>query len=141
MADSSKLPGTIDQYIDAHPPQVRAILQRIRRAVRGAAPLAEEIISYRMPAFRQQGILVYFAASKNHIGLFPPVSGDPKLMKAAGPYAGPKGNLRFPLNEPIPYDLIKRIVQHRLKQNLAKTAKPRKHPAAGAAKRPVRGRK
>ena len=75
-----------------------------------------------MPAFDQHGILVYFAAFKAHIGLFPPVSGDPRLEKAIAPYAGPKGNLRFPLSEPIPYDLIRRIVALRLKQNLAKGA-------------------
>ena len=84
-----------------------------------------------MPAFKLDGILVYFAAFKNHIGLYPPVSGDPQLVKAAAPYAGEKGNLRFPLDEPIPYELIERIVSHRAKQHLAKRA-------AKAGKQPVR---
>ena len=88
------------------------------------------MISYRMPAFKLNGILVYFAAFKNHIGLFPPVRGDAKLVKAAAPYAGEKGNLRFPLDEPIPYDLIKQIVSYRRKEHLAKAAAKSKNPAA-----------
>lgn len=111
-------PATIDQYIEAFEPPVQAILEQIRRTVKAAAPEATEVISYRMPAFKLHGILVYFAAFKNHIGLYPPVKGDPKLVKAAAPYAGEKGNLRFPLDAPIPYALIKRIVRHRVKQNL-----------------------
>ena len=90
------------------------------------APDAEEVISYRMPAFKRNGILVYFAAFKNHIGLYPPVSGDEKLLKAVAPYAGEKGNLRFPLDRPIPYELIERIVRHRMKPNQEKATSKRK---------------
>jgi uncharacterized protein YdhG (YjbR/CyaY superfamily) len=111
---------TIDEYIATLPPDVQTVLKKIRRTIRKAAPGAEEIISYRMPAFRQNGILVYFAAFKNHIGLFPPVRGDAKLMKAIAPYAGPKGNLKFPLDQPIPYGLIARIVKSRVKPNVPK---------------------
>ncbi len=75
-----------------------------------------------MPAFKMNGILVYFAAWKNHIGLYPPISGDKAIEKAASRYAGPKGNLQFPLAEPIPYALIERIVKLRVKQDLAKVA-------------------
>ena len=114
-------PNDIDEYIAASARAVRPILKEIRRVIRGAAPSAEEVISYRMPAFRQNGILIYFAAFKNHIGVFPPVSGDPRLDKALEPYRGPKGNLRFPLDTPIPYALIGRIVRLRVKQNLATT--------------------
>jgi uncharacterized protein YdhG (YjbR/CyaY superfamily) len=79
-----------------------------------------------MPAFRLNGILVYFAGFKNHIGLYPPVSGDAKLEKALSSYAGSKGNLKFPLDQPIPYDLIERIVHLRVKQDGARaTAKRR----------------
>jgi uncharacterized protein YdhG (YjbR/CyaY superfamily) len=130
MVSDSKAPATIDDYIRASRPGVRSILERIRRTVRAAAPEAMEVISYRMPALKLHGILVYFAAFKNHIGLFPPVSGDPKLVKAAAPYAGEKGNLRFPLDQPIPYDLIKRIVSHRAKQNGAKQNPPKRSPKA-----------
>jgi len=77
-------------------------------------------MSCRMPAFKQKGILIYFAAFKSHIGLYPPVRGDAKLENALAPYAGPKGNLRFPLDRPVPYTLISRIVRLRVKQNLTK---------------------
>src|SRR6516165_11673916 len=113
MAKAQITPKTIDEYIALFPPHVQEILQKIRLTVRGVAPDAEEIISYRMPAFRRKGILIYFAAFKNHIGLYPPIKGDPALLKAVAPYAGEKGNLRFPLDEPIPYKLIERIVKLR----------------------------
>ena len=118
-------PTNIDEYIAASPAAVRRILREIRRVISAAAPQAVEVISYRMPAFRQHGILVYFAAFKNHIGLFPPVSGDAKLAKALAPYAGPKGNLRFPLDRSMPYTLIGRIVRLRVKQDRAKVLKRR----------------
>jgi uncharacterized protein YdhG (YjbR/CyaY superfamily) len=103
---------------------VRAILKRLRSTItRAAPPEAEELISYRMPAFRLHGILVYFAAFKNHIGMFPPIRGDAKLQAAAAKYAGPKGNLKFPLDQPFPYALVTRIVKSRVKQNLAKARK------------------
>ena len=110
----------VDEYILGFPAEVQAILQRVRQVVRESAPQAQEVISYRMPAFKQNGILVYFAAFKNHIGLYPPVHGDARLRKAAAPYAGEKGNLRFPFNEPIPYGLIARIVALRVRQDAAK---------------------
>ena len=120
MATGRAKPKNIDEYIAAFSPEVQTILGRIRQTIHQAAPEAQETISYSMPAFTQSGILVYFAAFKNHIGLFPPVSGDAAIEKAIAPYAGEKGNLRFPLDEPIPYELIARIVKLRLKQNLAK---------------------
>jgi uncharacterized protein YdhG (YjbR/CyaY superfamily) len=96
--------------------------------VRKAAPAAEETISYQIPAFTQDGVLVYFAAFKTHIGLYPPVRGDAAIQKAVAPYAGEKGNLRFPLDEPIPYALITRIVKLRLRQNLAKAVLRKRRP-------------
>jgi uncharacterized protein YdhG (YjbR/CyaY superfamily) len=116
-------PKSIDEYIASFAPEVQAILGRIRLTIRNAAPDARETISYKMPAFTLNGILVYFAAFKKHIGLFPPVSGDARLEKAISPYAGEKGNLRFPLDQPIPYGLIERIVKLRVKQNLSKAAR------------------
>ena len=120
-----RTPGSanIDEYIQVFPSEIQSILQSIRTTIRKAAPEAEEIISYRMPAFKQNGILVYFAAFKKHIGLYPPVSGDTAIEKGIAPYAGPKGNLQFPLDQPIPYKLIERIVKLRLKQNQAKSEK------------------
>jgi uncharacterized protein YdhG (YjbR/CyaY superfamily) len=122
MKTSPAPPTTIDQYIAAFSPEVQSILQRVRQVVREAAPEAQEVISYRMPAFKQGGILVYFAAFKSHLGLYPPVRGDADIEEAIAPYAGEKGNLRFPLGKPIPYDLIARITALRLRQNLAKAA-------------------
>jgi uncharacterized protein YdhG (YjbR/CyaY superfamily) len=118
----AKTPKSIDQYIQACSPAVRPALQKIRATIRRAAPRAVEAISYRIPAFMLEGVLVYFAAFKNHIGLYPPLRGDAKLQADTARYAGPKGNLRFPLDEPIPYALIARIVKARVKQNLAKAA-------------------
>lgn len=126
-------PPDIDAYIAGFPPEVQAVLQRIRATVRAAAPDAQEKISYRIPAFFQGGVLVYFAAFKKHIGLFPPVQGDVRLERAVAKYAGEKGNLRFPLDEPMPYALIERIVVWRLKRNFAKPAgekKPRRTAAS-----------
>jgi uncharacterized protein YdhG (YjbR/CyaY superfamily) len=122
MATGKKTPGNIDEYVRGFSPDVREILEAIRATIRSAAPDAEETISYRIPAFTQNGVLVYFAAFKNHIGLYPPVKRDAALMKAISRYAGEKGNLQFPFDRPIPYALIKRIVKHRVKQNMAKAA-------------------
>ena len=116
----------IDGYIAQFPAEVQAILEKVRATIRRAAPDAKEVISYQMPAFKQHGILVYFAAWKKHIGLYPPISGDKALEKAITRYAGPKGNLQFPLDEPIPYDLIERIVKLRVKQDSEKAMARRK---------------
>ncbi len=117
MAMRTTVPKDIDEYIAACAPDVQPILRKIRSTISTAAPGAREVISYRMPAFRLHGILVYFAAFKAHIGLYPPMSGDASLMTALAPYAGPKGNLKFPLDQPIPYALIKRAVALRVKQD------------------------
>lgn len=127
MDAKGDVPETIDAYIAPFPPEVRAILEKVRATVRKAAPKAEERISYKMPACFQGGVVVYFAAFKKHIGLFPPV-GDAALRKEAKPYAGPKGNLKFPLDEAIPYALIGRIVKARLAENQAAAAKAKKKP-------------
>jgi uncharacterized protein YdhG (YjbR/CyaY superfamily) len=117
-------PTSIDEYIATCAPEVRAVLKQLRPTVKRAAPPeTEELISYRMPAFALHGILVYFAAFKNHIGLFPPISGDAKLQAAMSKYAGPKGNLKFPLDQPLPYALVAKIVKFRVQQNLAKSRK------------------
>ncbi|MGE3841455.1 MAG: iron chaperone [Vicinamibacterales bacterium] len=138
---TSTPPSSIDEYIAAAPAMARPILREIRRVIRVVVPTAEEIISYRMPAFRRHGILVYFAAFKNHIGLFPPVSGDAALEKAIAPYAGPKGNLKFPLDEPIPYGLIRRIVRLRVRQDTARAAASRVRPRRATNKRTVTTKK
>ncbi|SFR94558.1 Uncharacterized conserved protein YdhG, YjbR/CyaY-like superfamily, DUF1801 family [Dyella sp. OK004] len=115
-------PRNIDEYIAGFTPDVQAILEQVRATIHRAAPNAQETISYRIPAFTLHGTLVYFAAFKKHIGLYPPVHGDARLEQAVSAYAGEKGNLKFPFDQPIPYRLIERIVKLRAKQNLAKAA-------------------
>ena len=115
----------IDDYIANFPPDVQQILQKIRSTVAKAVPQAQEKISYRIPAFMLDGVVIYFAAFKKHIGVFPPVR-DPKLKKEAARYAGPKGNLQFPLSERIPYALIGRIAKARARANVASAAAKRK---------------
>lgn len=130
MKNDQTKPTTIDEYIAASAPEVRSILKRIRATIKQAAPDAEEKISYQMPTFTLKGHLVYVGAFKKHIGLYPPVR-DVKLRRETSIYAGPKGNLRFPLDKPIPYDLIGKIVKVRVKENLAadKAKKKKKQPA------------
>ena len=115
----------VDAYIAAAPAGVRPILRRIRSTVRAAAPDANELLSYRMPSLKAKRILIHYAAFARHIGVFPPFSGDARLEAALAPYAGPKGNLRFPLDRPIPYALLARIVRHRLAQEQPSAARRR----------------
>ena len=122
MATSFSKPSNVDEYIATFAPQIQAVLQQVRQVVRDAAPDAKEVISYQMPALKQNGILVYFAAFKKHIGFYPPIKGDARLEKAAAPYAGEKGNLRFPLDKPMPFELMRRLTKLRVKQDLARAA-------------------
>jgi uncharacterized protein YdhG (YjbR/CyaY superfamily) len=104
----------MDEYIKAFPKDVQSVLEKIRQSIRKAVPEAEETISYRMPTFKLKGrVLVYFAAFRKHIGLFPPAPRE--FKKEVSKYEGPKGNLKFPMDEPIHYDLITRIVLFRKK--------------------------
>jgi uncharacterized protein YdhG (YjbR/CyaY superfamily) len=119
MTDHST-PGTIDEYIAGFPPDIRSILEKIRSTIREAVPQAVEKISYRMPAFALDGDLIYFAAFRKHIGVYPPVSGDERLRSDLSRYRGEKGNLKFPLDEPIPYELIARVVEFRAKEHAEK---------------------
>jgi len=112
----------VDSYISSFPRDVQALLRKVRRTIRAAAPKATELISYRIPAYKQHGMLVYFAGFKNHIGLYPPVRGNAALVKAVKKYAGPKGNLQFPLDQALPLELIGRIVRDKVKQDNAKAA-------------------
>jgi uncharacterized protein YdhG (YjbR/CyaY superfamily) len=125
MATRRSDPTNVDEYIAAFPREVQALLRQVRRTVRKAAPDAREVISYQMPALEQHGILVYFAAFKCHIGFYPPIRGDVRLENAASRYAGAKGNLRFPFDEPIPLALIERLTRHRVKRALAGVAEKR----------------
>ena len=115
-------PETIDEYIADFPPDVQAILQKIRLTIHKAAPDAKETIKYQMPTFTLHGNLVHFAAFKNHIGFYPVPSGIEKFKKELSAYRGGKGSVQFPLDQPMPYGLISKIVKFRVKENTAKVA-------------------
>jgi uncharacterized protein YdhG (YjbR/CyaY superfamily) len=138
MARTTRTDPKVDEYIAGFEGPVRSALEKVRRTVRKAAPKAREVLSYRMPALRQNGMLVYYAAFKNHLGLYPPIKGDARLEKAAARYAGPKGNLRFPYDEPIPYGLIAALTELRARQDAEKAVSRRRPPSA---KRPSRARR
>jgi uncharacterized protein YdhG (YjbR/CyaY superfamily) len=120
MPAPRRTPANVDAYIAGFPVEIRAILERLRQVVREAAPDAEERISYGMPTLFQHGVLIHFAAFERHVGVYPPVT-DQTLAPLLSPYAGPKGNLKFPLTDPIPYDLIARIVAARLQHTLQRS--------------------
>ncbi len=107
--DSLSLPSSIDEYIASCAPAVRPVLAEIRRVAKVAVPRATETISYNMPALKLRRSFFYFAAYKKHIGVYPPMTSDPALATDLKPYANEKGNLRFSLAEPIPYELIARV--------------------------------
>jgi len=118
---TDQTPQTIDEYIAGFPPDVQKILEKIRLTIRKAAPDAEEAIKYRMPTFTLKGTnLVHFAGFKNHIGFYPVPTGIEKFKKELSVYEGGKGSVQFPLDKPIPFGLISRIVKFRVKENLAK---------------------
>jgi uncharacterized protein YdhG (YjbR/CyaY superfamily) len=110
----------IDEYIAGFPEPTGKLLAQLREIIRQAAPEAEEAISYQMPAFKQKGILVYFAAYKNHIGLYPMASAIEAFKSELSHYKWSKGTIQFPLDKPLPIDLITKIVEFRVKTRLAK---------------------
>ena len=116
---------TIDDYIADFPPAVQEILQTIRATVREAAPEATEAISYQMPTFMLHGNLVHFAGYKNHIGFYPVPTGIEAFKEELSVYKQGKGSVQFPLDQPMPYDLIRRIVAFRVAENVAKAATKR----------------
>lgn len=127
MKPDRTTPHTIDEYIAGFPPEVQEVLQKVRATIRQAAPGAEETIKYQMPTFTLNGNLVHFAAFKKHIGFYPVPTGIEAFKKELSVYAGGKGSVQFPLDKPIPYGLISKIVKFRVKENLAKaTAKGKK---------------
>ena len=109
-------PKSIDEYIEAFPKEIRSILQQIRETIKKAAPEADETISYNMPAFKMKKVLVYFAAYKNHIGFYALPTGNKAFQKELCKYKTGKGSIQFSLNEKIPFELIKKIVEFRVKE-------------------------
>jgi uncharacterized protein YdhG (YjbR/CyaY superfamily) len=113
----------IDEYIRKTPENVQEILQTLRRIIQEEAPEAQEAFSYQMPTFVLNGNLVHFAAFKNHIGFYPVPSGITAFQEELAPYKQGKGSVQFPLDQPLPYDLIRRIVRFRVAENLEKAKK------------------
>jgi uncharacterized protein YdhG (YjbR/CyaY superfamily) len=111
-------PKTIDEYIAGFPPDVQEALEKIRMTIREAAPGAEETISYRIPTFTLKGNLVHFGAFKEHIGFYPTSTGIERFKDELSAFEGARGTVRFPLDRPIPFDLISRIVEFRVRENL-----------------------
>lgn len=111
---------SIDEYIISFPPEIQEILKKLRSIIKEAAPEADEKISYKMPTFVLKGNLVYFAAFKNHIGFYPIPSGIAAFKAELAGYKQGKGSLQFPLDKPLPYDLISRIVKLRAAENIKK---------------------
>ena len=118
MRSDQTTPRTIDEYIAGFRRDVQEILEKIRMTIREAAPKAEETIKYRIPTFTLKGNLVHFAAFKKHIGFYPEPTGMEAFKDELSVYEGAKGSVQFPLDQPIPYDLIGRIVAFRVKENL-----------------------
>jgi Uncharacterized conserved protein len=115
--------NSIDEYIADFPPEIQAILAKIREVIKEAAPDAKEKISYQMPTFELNGNLVYYAAFKKHIGFYPTARGISAFQEELSAYKGAKGSVQFPLNKPIPYDLIRRITKYRAAENREKGKK------------------
>ncbi len=128
-------PRSIDDYISRFPGKVKGILKRIRTTIRKAAPEAEERISYQIPAFFLEGFLVYFAAFKKHIGFYPMTTAIAKFKKELSAYKGAKGSVQFPLDKPIPYALISRMVKFRVKENLEEAEMKKQRKGARTTKR------
>lgn len=120
MKIKSVVPKNVDEYIATFPQDVQLRLEQIRQIIKKAAPAAEELISYQMPAYKYHGVLVYFAGYKNHIGFYATPTGHDAFKKELAVYKQGKGSVQFPHEQPLPLALINRIVKFRVKQNLQK---------------------
>jgi len=123
---------SIDEYIAGFPLEVQEILEKVRATIRRAAPDAEEAVKYGIPTFTLQGNLVHFGAYQKHIGFYPTPTGLEEFKEKLSAYEGSKGTVRFPLDQPIPFDLITRIVEFRVKENLEKAEAKRKKKSTAA---------
>jgi uncharacterized protein YdhG (YjbR/CyaY superfamily) len=118
--------NTVKGYLSSFPLPVKALLEKIRNVITSSAPDAEEVLSYRMPAYKYHGMLVYFAAHTHHIGFYPFTSAIQAFKKDLSPYEGAKGSVKFPFDKPLPLELISKIVKFRVKENLEKAKKNQK---------------
>jgi uncharacterized protein YdhG (YjbR/CyaY superfamily) len=126
MKSESTVPKDIDDYIAGFPEEVRAILQKVRATIAKAAPSAKEAIKYRLPTFVLNGNLVHFGAFQKHIGFYAMPTGHAKFRRELSSYESGKGSVQFPLDEPIPYGLISKIVKFRVQENTAQAAARKK---------------
>jgi uncharacterized protein YdhG (YjbR/CyaY superfamily) len=115
-------PSNTDEYIAAFPEKTKVMMEQLRDTIKKAAPKAEEVISYGMPAYKQNGMLVYFAAFRNHIGFYPTASGIKEFKKELFMYKGAKGSVQFPLDKPLPLSVVKKIVKFRVAENQQKAS-------------------
>ncbi|HTA27505.1 MAG TPA: DUF1801 domain-containing protein [Bacteroidia bacterium] len=118
-----KKPKDVDEYIASFPKETQKLLKEVRAAIQEAAPQAEEVISYSMPAYRLNGIVVWFGGHTHHIGFYPHGATMEKFKKELARYKQTKGSIRFPMDEPIPIALIKKMVKLRVKEHLEKGKK------------------
>lgn len=118
MEENKVTLNSIDEYILQFPPEVQEILKMVRKVIKESVPDAEEKISYQMPTFVLHGNLVHFAAYKNHIGFYPTPSGIDAFKQELSEYKGAKGSVQFPINKPLPYELISKIVKFRVAENI-----------------------
>lgn len=123
MDSSRKQFKTMDEYINTFPEDVQSILNELRQTIKDAAPDAEETINYQIPTFTLHGNLVHFAAFENHIGFYPTPSGMEAFKKELSSYKGAKGSVQFPIDQPLPLSLIRRIVEFRVKENAERKLK------------------
>jgi uncharacterized protein YdhG (YjbR/CyaY superfamily) len=124
--DNKSAYTTIDEYIAMFPEDVQNLLQKLRMVIKTAAPDAQETINYQMPTFTLQGNLVHFAAYKGHIGFYPTPTGIEKFKSELSAYEGAKGSVKFPLDQPIPFELISKIVAFRVNENLERAKAKKK---------------
>lgn len=120
MKDERGIASSIDEYIADFPADIQDILQQVRRTIQETAPEAKETISYAMPTFTLYGNLVHFAGYKKHIGFYPTPTGVEQFRERLSVYKGAKGSVQFPLEQPMPYDLIRDIVLYRVEENIKK---------------------
>ncbi len=130
MINNAPKPTTIDEYIAGFPKEIQEILESVRATIRAAAPEAQETINYQMPTFTLNGNLVHFAAFKHHIGFYPTPRGIDEFTEELSRYKGAKGSVQFPLDQPMPLDLIRRIVLFRVQDNLKKADAKKKRKTA-----------
>ena len=126
MKRDSGAPVSVDEYISGFPEDIQTVLQELRRVIKSAAPAAEEVISYRMPAYRLNGVVVYFAAFKDHISLFPTTSGIAAFSNKLKDFDCSRGTIRFAADSELPWGLISEIVSFRVEECLGKSAKQKK---------------